>query len=197
MDLLFDSHRPRLLLRTAAAAAALALAAASLTAIGASAAGNTYSGCLAQGSLYNVAIGNSPYASCSGAALIRWNQQGAKGATGPKGAKGKRGPKGDPGEQGPRGEAGSRGLPGADLRLRTYTVASETLGSGGQLLQTAADCDAGDLATGGGFDTDGLILASLGIGEPSPTGWQAIAQANEESTTLVASVVCADLPPLR
>lgn len=182
-----------------ATAAGLALVAASAHAGGAAAAGNSYAACISvYDELYNVAIGNSPAGSCAnGKALIRWNQQGATGPRGKKGQRGPRGPKGNVGDTGPRGEAGPRGAPGADLRLRTYTATARTTGSDGQLMQAQASCDAGDLATGGGFETEGLILASLGVGSPSPTEWQAVAQANDEPTTLSAYVVCADLPPGR
>ena len=181
---------PRHLTRLTAIASAIALAAASV-ATAPAAAQNVYTGCLSQGTLYDVAIGSSPRNPCIYGALVRWNQRGAKGQRGPRGAKG------EDGEAGPRGPQGPRGNPGADLRLRTYTVVADTTGAEGQLLQVAADCDQGDLATGGGFETDGLILASLGTGSPSPTGWQAIAEANDEATSLSVSAICADLPPTR
>jgi hypothetical protein len=181
----------------AAFALALSMAATSLAATGAGAQGDIYTGCLSQGSLYNVAIGNEPYSVCDGGAIIRWNQQGPSGATGRRGQRGQRGPRGEAGPPGQPGEQGPAGPAGAALELQTYAALAATSGSGGALLQVMAACDEGDLATGGGFETDGLILASLGIGEPSPTGWQAMAQANDEATSLSASVICADLPPLR
>ena len=78
--------------------------------------------------------------------------------------------------------------------LVTYVVSASTTGSEGRLMTVSAACDEGDLATGGGFETDGLILASLGQGSPSPTGWQAIALASDEGTSgLQVQVICADL----
>lgn len=198
MDLRPRSSRPRPMFRSLAVVSAITLAGSAFGTSAASAA-NSYAACLSvYDELYNVAIGNSPTGSCAnGKALIRWNQRGARGAKGAKGQRGRRGPKGDRGQRGPRGEQGPSGNSGADVRLSTYTVMAETAGSGGQLLQVTADCDSGDLATGGGFETDGLILASLGVGTPSPTGWQAIAEANDGATTLSSYVICADLPPLR
>jgi hypothetical protein len=197
MDLLHRRPRRRRTTGLLATAAGVALVATSVGASGAMAQGNTYTGCLSQGTLFNVAIGSSPFSSCGSAALIRWNQRGEKGAAGAKGQRGRRGAKGDQGAQGPRGEEGARGVPGADLQLRTYSVSATTSGSEAQLLQIAADCDEGDLATGGGFETDGLILASLATGVPSPTGWQAIAEAGESTTALTVTAICADLPPSR
>lgn len=199
MDPLPRSSRPRPLIRSLALASVIALLGSATGASLTTAAGDSYAACLSvYDELYNVAIGNSPAGSCAnGKAVIRWNQRGAKGAKGAKGQRGPRGRKGNDGATGPRGETGPRGAPGADLKLRTYTATAETSGSAGQLMQALADCDPGDLATGGGFETDGLILASLGVGTPSPAGWQAVAQANDEATTLSSYVICADLPPTR
>ncbi len=181
--------------RAAALAAVAALVATTLLSSAASAAGPTYTGCIDQyGYLRDVRIGLSPIGGvCQGATQIRWNQQGAKGAPGAKGPRGKRGPKGKPGEQGQTGPAGPKGADGADVELRTYSLTETTSGADERLLQVAAMCDRGDLATGGGFETDGVILASLGVGGDAPTGWQAVAQANPETTELSAFVVCADL----
>ena len=61
-------------------------------------------------------------------------------------------------------------------------------------MTVGASCDKGDLATGGGFETDGLILASLGEGSPSPTGWHASALASADGMSeLEVHVLCADL----
>jgi hypothetical protein len=45
-------------------------------------------------------------------------------------------------------------------------------GTGGLLVAEAA-CDQGDVVTGGGFDTTGTILASIGSGGEPPTAWRA------------------------
>jgi len=162
------------------------------------AAGRTYTGCIYSGGyLFQVAIGTTPYGGvCDGVPQVSWNEQGVKGATGVKGAKGKRGAKGKPGEAGAPGQTGAKGASAADLELRTYSVTESILGAEERLLQVVAMCDEGDLTTGGGFETDGIILASIGVGADDPSGWQAIAQANPEDTTLSAYVICADLKPL-
>lgn len=184
--------------RMVAMAAALALVAASLLSTTAVAVGRTYTGCLSGfGSLSQVAIGTLPSGgACDGTVRVSWNEQGGKGATGAKGARGKRGPQGKSGEAGTPGQAGPKGAPGADLELQTYSVTESVSGAEERLLQVVAICDAGDLATGGGFETDGIILASIGIGTDDPSGWQAIGQANPEDTALSAYVICADLKPL-
>jgi hypothetical protein len=162
-------------------------------------AGKTYSACLDGGLIFGVQVGSG--ASCEGYTKITWNQQGARGPTGPQGEQGKRGPKGKPGddgETGPKGETGPQGPPGPTIEFTTYAVAASTTGSDGRLMTVTASCDEGDLATGGGFETDGIILASIGRGSPSPTGWQAIALASaDEPSELTASVICADLDPVR
>ena len=156
------------------------------------AAGQTYSGCINQyGQLQQVALGGSPlYGACKEGTQVTWNQRGVRGATGAQGPRGKRGQQGKTGSDGERGPAGPAG---ADLKLRTYSVTEHTTGAGERLLQATATCDADDVATGGGFETDGLILASIGVGGASATGWLAVAQANPEETALAAFVICADL----
>jgi hypothetical protein len=61
----------------------------------------TYTGCLQNGALTNIAVGTAPLKACPKQALaISWNQngpQGLTGATGPTGPIGATGPKGDPG----------------------------------------------------------------------------------------------------
>jgi hypothetical protein len=70
-------------------------------------------------------------------------------------------------------------------------VTATSQGSDGQLLVVDAQCRAGDVATGGGFDTTGTILQSMGEPLLAPRGWRAVAVAAEEETsTLTAMAVC-------
>jgi hypothetical protein len=185
-------------LKVLALATALAVAAgAVIVALPAGAAGPTYYGCVAtaNGYLYNV---NTYAMGCSGGSIqVKWNQRGAKGATGAKGKqgpKGKRGKAGKDGATGAQGETGPQGSPGPALEFTTYTVTATTSGSDGRLMTVSASCDDEDLATGGGFETDGSILASIGQGSPVPTSWQAIALAStEETSELTVQAICADL----
>jgi hypothetical protein len=78
----------------------------------------------------------------------------------------------------------------------TYPSSATTTGSGGRLLAVEASCRSGDLATGGGFDTDGIILSSMGIGGDSPTGWRALALSDEDvETRLTVMAVCTGSAP--
>jgi hypothetical protein len=158
------------------------------------AAGPTYYACYDPGGyLYNVST--SP-PSCPQVSVIKWNERGARGPAGAKGEKGQRGKKGRAGEDGkvgPKGDTGPRGAQGPALELVTYSVSASTSGEAGRLMTVSASCDEGDLATGGGFDTDGTILASVGVGGSSPTGWQAIALAGEEASEVTVQAICADL----
>lgn len=161
--------------------------------------GQEYAGCLdRQGNLYAVRGGATPLTACGeGDELVGWNRRGEPGARGPAGPRGPRGRAGPDGPRGPRGDEGPPGPPGADLELATYALSASTEGGDGRLLVADVACDVGDVATGGGFETDGRILASLGIGGDRPTGWRAVAEAVLDPTVLTAYVICADLDPPR
>ena len=131
-------------------------------------------------------------------------KKGPQGPQGPAGPKGDRGPEGDrgfsgpQGEPGPRGPQGPKGNPGEPGTLQTYAVTQTETGPGGGLLVAEAMCDAGDVVTGGGFDTDRVILASVGNGGDPPTGWRTVARSGpDEPITLTAYAICADSPPMR
>lgn len=200
------AHRPGIRVRTVAIGVALVLSVVLLRHT--SAAGATVVGCITGNlTIVGVRVGVSQPRCSTGQTPIKWNERGprgANGATGPRGKRGTRGPRGATGSSGqqgpagPRGPAGPGGAPGEPIEFTTYAVSQSTSGSEGRLLTVEAMCDSGDPATGGGFETDGTILASLGIGEASPTGWRSIALASDtETTTLAAFVVCADLEPQR
>jgi len=96
------------------------------------------------------------------------------------GAEGERGPPGEPGERGPQGK------PGAATQLRGYTVTAGAFVPPGEVESLYAQCEEGDLLTGGkcvvfGGDDDGaprtkLVqegpVASGGkLEEHEPDGW--------------------------
>jgi hypothetical protein len=80
-------------------------------------ANQSYTGCLLNGEIHFVAIGNTPLQTCpSPATQITWSQtgqEGPTGATGPSGATGATGPAGAAGATGPAGPAGPAGATGA------------------------------------------------------------------------------------
>jgi hypothetical protein len=138
---------------------------------------------------------------------LDWNQQGIQGPVGPQGEQGPQGEPGvpgkpgatgepglpgdpgDPGEPGPAGPAGPPG-PGAPT---TYYTRSLSLDNSAQ-----ANCDPGDVATGGGARAT-LQDHPLGASEPVRTtagvavGWFAVL-ADPDDTSVVAYVICLDLP---
>ena len=68
---------------------------------------------------------------------------------------------------------------------------------GGTHFGAEALCDPGDVATGGGFVTNGAILTSLVGGEGRRQGWQSTATDEEGTSGVKTSVVCVDNPPFR
>lgn len=172
-----------------------------------------YTGCIVhypiEGIIYElwwVAPGAAPATSCAQlrgadyAAQISWQKtppRGARGAQGARGNPGPRGPKGETGAQGERGERGERGEQGT---FHTYSLQSpcQACSEAGAIPAAELTCDPGDIALGGGFITDGLILGSLGTGGEEPTGWAAPAAVTAEgSNGTQAQLICHDLPPLR
>jgi len=59
-----------------------------------------------------------------------------------------------------------------------------------------ARCRGGDLATGGGFETTGTILQSMGEPVLAPRGWRAVALAGVDvASTLTVQVICTRSTP--
>jgi hypothetical protein len=112
------ARRRRVFALAAVAAAAIGVAAGyGYTAI--TATNQAYTGCLLNGSILNVAIGNAPSKACQNNAVqISWSQTGPTGVTGSTGPTGATGPQGLPGNNGTNGADGAtgatglRGLPG-------------------------------------------------------------------------------------
>jgi hypothetical protein len=112
--------------------------------------------------------------------------QGATGAAGPQGATGAAGPQGATGaagSQGATGAAGSQGATGATGGTgATNIIKRTTEGTLGNVFSKAtAQCNAGEVATGGGADwdstaSDGWPVVAYSVPNPYdaaavPTGW--------------------------
>jgi hypothetical protein len=134
-----------------------------------------------------------PQTDCPDGSRFAWNLPGPRGA---QGARGPRGERGERGERGAAGPAGAQGLPGTDgapgpLGASTYAVSATTSGADGRLLVVDAWCREGDVATGGGFETSGTILQSMGEPVLAPRGWRAVALAGLDVTSeLTVQAIC-------
>lgn len=118
------------------------------------------------------------------------------------------GPKGDPGEQGP---PGAPGMAGKDAVAKFYSVKKLVVGVGPstmtQELDIDADCDPGDVATGGSCE----MLVDTGdpagpnefpnVGQPivqppaAATGWGCTTDKGWSGVTLTAIALCASTEP--
>jgi hypothetical protein len=79
----------------------------------------------------------------------------------------------------------------------TYTL-SATSDEDSELLLAQSSCDPGDVMTGGGFITSGILETSSGQFSGSPTGWRATADRRPDGpSSLKTQTICYDLPPLR
>jgi len=172
-----------------------------------------YTGCIIHYPIENifyelwwVAPGPAPATSCAQArganssVQISWQQTPPRGARGAQGAQGNQGPRGPKGETGVQGERGERGEQGEQGTFHVYSLQSpcQACSEAGASPAAELSCDPGDVALGGGFITDGLILGSLGTGGEKPTGWAApAAVAAEDSNGTQAQLICHDRPPLR
>ncbi|MFC5813474.1 collagen-like protein [Nonomuraea harbinensis] len=129
--------------------------------------------------------------------------QGKQGAQGPKGDAGPQGPKGEQGEQGPKGDTGpagpqgkqgvpgpkgEKGEPGRDGKdgggsFTTYTKTQQFSRSG-----ASANCNQGDLATGGGFAVSSgtQVIASA----PTGSGTWTVTIQGQGQTSGTVYVVC-------
>ncbi|GAA4526106.1 hypothetical protein [Nonomuraea ferruginea] len=120
--------------------------------------------------------------------------KGDSGPAGPKGEKGDKGPKGDTGPAGPQGKQGvpgpkgEKGEPGRDGKdgggsFTTYTKTQQFSRSG-----ASANCNQGDLATGGGF----AVSSGTQVIASAPTGsgtWTVTIQGHGQTSGTVY-VVC-------
>lgn len=197
--------RPRSLLVTLSALV-LAIGALGIGVARGQATGDTYTGCLQpSGKLVKVAIGTEPTGPCRGSAVqISWSQTGPQGSQGPQGVPGPQGPAGTDGERGPRGIQGPPGV------LGFYTVwvcagfnqqcTEDEIPPGGDAT-VLADCDPGDLVTGGGWIQSAIVNNEpMGVSANGPTdedSWLVHLWHNGPTFDLGYSVYaqCADLTP--
>jgi hypothetical protein len=119
---------------------------------------------------------------------LDWNQQGQPGLPGPPGPQGAQG---EPGPPGPKGDPGEPGV--VNLTVRTSDPETLTVGTTRELQ---VNCDAGQHATGGGFDFErfGDPNVRLLASEPllDDVGWSVVLQNNSDQTRLAkAFAICA------
>jgi hypothetical protein len=160
--------------------------------------GGMITGCSNDGLLTGVRAGTTPIQfSCFASPTVTWFRNGIQGLPGPRGPRGERGRRGPAGRDGADGAPGPQGLagaPGARGTVIAYTVTSEgSLADDGSLTGVAF-CDDEDVVLGGGFETDGVVRASLAFGEPRLEGWRAVVLPG--ASALTVDVVCSDLEPL-
>ncbi len=89
---------------------------------------------------------------------------------------------------------------GAFMTARTYVVDKDIPLPGGGSVSETVSCDAGDVALGGGH-LNAAQATHVEASGPSldPRAWQIVARngSTNANNALVATVRCADLPPLR
>lgn len=129
--------------------------------------------------------------------------RGHTGATGPIGPVGPGGPTGQTGPTGPGGPPGPSGPPGpaGTASVVTRTASATSLWFGAELAQATATCASGEVALGGGYDSDRIGGVTINQSEPipntpntRPTGWQVFAvgsSADEANWHLTVYVLCA------
>ena len=118
---------------------------------------------------------------------------------GPQGPEGDDGPPGPAGDDGADGDDGAQGPAGGFLTTYANNGPSTNVPANSFATSTA-NCDAGDIATGGGsaLGTVEKLVSSLATFTGStPTGWavQAFNPTNQASVFIAATVICADVTP--
>jgi len=117
---------------------------------------------------------------------------GPQGPRGPQGPQGAPGPAGAPGPTGPAGPTGPTGPPGpVNVVMRFGSTTQVTAGNQATAI---ADCNAGEMATGGGFFSQAGVDVITSRPRPlsngaQATGWQAAVQNNTASTQNVGAYV--------
>jgi hypothetical protein len=114
---------------------------------------------------------------------LQWNFEGPQG---PRGDRGEVGPQGPPGPQGPSGVLGF-------YRRESDWI---TVAADGIYVRHWVDCDAGDVATGGGYhfggDLEGVRVKTTSPGYPHQ--WFAwVVNTGPEDVSLKVWAVCADM----
>lgn len=106
---------------------------------------------------------------------------------------GEAGPAGPPGATGAKGAAGPKGDAGTNGATKV-TVVTATVTTAGN-TNTTADCPAGTVATGGGWEGGTAIISrpvprTYSSGE-TPTGWQAFLTFSASQQTIYVYAICA------
>jgi hypothetical protein len=149
--------------RIAAATAALVLVLGMLgvTLARAQSPGQTYTGCLKLGLVFNVKIGTSPYLPCPpGSVQISWNQ------TGPPGANGTNGMNGTNGADGRSAYEIWLDLGNSGTEQQFIDSLKGSPGQDGTLALAGQTCPGGEFVTG--FDQSGDIVCGDGSPPPPP-----------------------------
>jgi hypothetical protein len=110
-----------------------------------------------------------------------------KGKTGPRGPVGLTGPAGPTGLTGPTGMTGARGPVNVVLRIGAASAVASNASA-----TASVDCDAGEMATGGGFfsQIDVQVVASRPVpltAGARATGWQATVRNTSGSSASVGA----------
>jgi hypothetical protein len=123
-------------------------------------------------------------------------KRGPKGPRGPRGPRGFRGPKGDRGEQGPQGQQGPAGVTGFHAVDGPEVTMGTTCTTGNcpQVQTATATCPAGEVPTGGGWESNSIDL-NVSYAKAGTTTFNVIAiNYATTSATLKAQVVCGHGP---
>ena len=112
-----------------------------------------------------------------------------------RGPAGPTGPAGPPGVKGATGMTGARGPVNVVMRIGTATAVAANASA-----TASADCNAGEMATGGGFFTQADVQVTASRPVPltagaQATGWQATVKNTTGSTAFVgAYAMCTPIP---
>ncbi|MGV9325498.1 hypothetical protein [Streptosporangium sandarakinum] len=102
-------------------------------------------------------------------------QDGAPGKQGERGPQGEQGPQGKPGQNGKDGKDGQDGKDGGLAAVTTRSQSSNIKGDG----SVSVNCQAGELATGGGYSMNGNGSYFVSASMPSGNGWMVkVSQGN-------------------
>jgi hypothetical protein len=196
---LFSRLKPRLTYANVVVTLALILAMTGFAAAAIPDAGGAIHGCYQKrtGVLRVIGAGKK---CLKGETAISWNQQGPRGSDGKNGTNGTNGSNGTPGTPGTPGTNGTNGTNGAT----NVTVNNASVAAPGTGVSIAAGiaCGAGQLATGGGFNSGGNTAvvtesspSSDGGVNPSttgqtPNGWHIVVHSSAATTGNI-EVICA------
>jgi len=111
----------------------------------------------------------------------------------PPGPQGPQGPQGPRGPEGPQGLQGERGVPGPPASVNVVMrFGATTQVTAGSVATAIATCNAGEIATGGGFFSQPGVEVTTSRPKPlsdgaQATGWQAAVKNNSGSSQNVGA----------